>query len=295
MEKKLLLIYNPHAGKGKIKSKLSDIIELFNYYNYEVTIYATRGKKDTIKLVEKAGTHYPLIVCSGGDGTLNEVSHGAMLSQGNPIIGYLPAGTVNDFAVSHKISRDLLKAAKMIMTGKPKRYDIGSLNHSFFTYVAAFGAFTNVSYETPQLTKNLFGRIAYFLEGVKQLPTLQSYKMKITFEGGVLEDEFMLGMVTNSSSIAGFRGFYGADISLSDGLFEVCFIRKPKNPIELQQLINALITREHNSNFIFMMHVPWLIVEAKEKISWTLDGEFGGTFRCAEIKNHRQALAYMLD
>lgn len=292
MKKKLLFIYNPSAGRGKIKTKLSDVVEVFVKADYEVTIYPTKGKEDATRIVKNNAKGYDLIVCSGGDGTLNEVTAGVMSLQERPEIGYLPAGTTNDFASSHKIPKNMLKAATVAAYGKANYCDVGSINNEFFTYVAGFGAFTDVSYETPQATKNTIGRVAYILEGMKRLPRLKSYHMTVKYEDTVIEDEFILGLITNSCSVAGFKGFKEKEILLDDGLYEVTLIKIPKNPLELQAIINTLITKEVSTNLIYSFRTNEMTIEGDEKIPWTLDGEFGGSFSQANIKIYKQAVAY---
>lgn len=294
--KKLLFIYNPQAGKGKIKSKLSDVIEIFVKADYEVTIFPTAGKKDATRIISQKSKDYDLIVCSGGDGTLNEVTAGVMGLSNRPQIGYLPAGTTNDFALSHKIPRNILKAAEVAVHGKPYYFDVGSFNKEFFNYVAAFGAFTEVSYETPQTYKNTLGRVAYILEGMKRLPSLKSYYMKVCYEDYVMEDEFIFGMITNSNSVGGFKGFIGKEILLDDGLFEVCLIKVPKNPLELQSIINTLlITKGESTNLIYTFRASSLSIQARELVPWSLDGEFGGNISEVNIQNYKQAISYRID
>lgn len=295
MKKKMLFIYNPNAGKGQIKGKLSDVVEIFVKAEYEVTIYSTRAKRDAIKIIVDSKIDYDLIVCSGGDGTLNEVTAGVMMKKNRPRIGYLPTGTTNDFAFSHKIPKNILKAANVAVSGLPYLFDIGSLNDEFFTYVAAFGAFTEVSYETPQTYKNIFGRVAYLLEGMKRLPSLKSYQMTAQYNDQIIEDEFIFGMITNSGTVGGFKGFSGNEILLDDGLFEVCLIKNPKNPIELQTIINTLITKDGSSNLIYTFRVKQISFVAKESVPWTLDGEFGGSYNEVKVVNYKQAISYLID
>lgn len=296
MKKKMLFIYNPNAGKGKIKTKLSDIVEIFVKADYEVTIYATRGKQDATRIVKNNAKEYDLVVCSGGDGTLNEVTAGVMMLEKRPEIGYLPAGTTNDFATSHRIPKNILRAAEVAVHGESYYYDVGSMNDEFFAYVAAFGAFTEVSYETPQTIKNTLGRVAYLLEGMKRLPNLKGYNMIVKYEDQIIEDDFIFGMITNSGSVGGFKGFIGKEILLDDGFFEVCLIKVPKNPIELQAIINTLlITKDVSANLIYSFRTNNITIEAKEVVPWTLDGEFGGNFSQVDVKVYKQAIAYRIE
>ncbi len=291
--KKMLFIYNPHAGKSAIKTRLSDIVELFVQADYEVTIFSTREKKDATKVVKNKGEQYDYIVCSGGDGTLNEVVDGLMQLENRPPCGYIPAGTVNDFASSLKIPKSIMKAAQNVVDGIPFSYDIGSLNEDYFNYVAAFGAFTEVAYETPQSIKNVLGKLAYVMDGVKRIPSLTCYSMKIRYGEGEIEGSFLLGMITNSNSVAGIKGLTGKNVKLDDGLFEVVLVKRPSNAIELQTAINGLLNNEPDNKFIISFRTSQMELIAEEKIAWTLDGEYGGSFLEAVIKNHKQAVQFI--
>ena len=291
--KKMLFIYNPNAGKGKIKGSLSDIIEIFVQADYEVTIYSTKERDDARKIAHEKGQEYDLVVCSGGDGTLNEVTTGLMECPHAPIIGYLPAGTTNDFASSMGIPKNMVKAAEAVVKGEPFAYDIGSLNDRYFTYVAGFGVFTNVSYETTQASKNLFGRAAYILGGIMSLPTVKSYHVRVEYDDTVIEDELIYGMVTNANSVGGFKGITGKDVGLDDGEFEVTLIKRPKNIVELQHIVNALLARDLDDKFIYSFHASNLDITCNEEVPWTIDGEFGGSYKQMHLQNHQRALSYL--
>lgn len=295
MKKKLLFVYNPHAGKGNIKNKLSDILEVFANADYEVTIHPTRCKNDGREIVKESAKEYDLIVCSGGDGTLNEVTDGLMLCEVKPHVGYIPAGTTNDFASGLSIPKNMVKAAHTVVEGEDYPYDIGSLNEDFFTYSAAFGAFTDVSYDTPQASKNILGRLAYLLEGAKRIPSIKSYHLIVEYEDHVIEDDFIFGMITNSTSIGGFKGLSGKEVVLDDGLFEVALIKMPQNAIDLQLIISSLVLREPNSKYIYSFHAKELHIISEENLPWALDGEYGGEYTDMIIKNHKQAITFIRD
>lgn len=295
MNKRLLFIYNPHAGKGTIKNKIADIVQIFADADYDITIQPTKYKRHASDLVFEKGEEYDLIVCSGGDGTLNEITDGLMLIDKRPSVGYIPAGTTNDFASGLNISKNMIKAAHTAIEGEDFPYDIGSLNDDFFTYSAAFGVFTDVSYGTPQATKNVLGRLAYILEGVKRLPGIKSYHLIVEHDGEVIEDDFIFGMITNSTSIGGFKGLSGKKVILDDGLFEVALIKMPQNPIDLQIIISSLVLREPNNKYIYSFHTDELHITSKEDLPWALDGEFGGEFKDMVIKNHKQAVTFRRD
>ena len=293
--KRLLFIYNPHAGKELLKPKVSDIVDIFVKAGYEVTIYPTQSYRDAYRKVKEyeAGT-YDLIVCSGGDGTIDEVVTGMMQRETGDPIGYIPTGTTNDFARSLHIPKGLLEAADNAVNGVVFPGDVGRFNKGIFVYIAAFGLFTDVSYETDQNMKNVLGHLAYILEGAKRLFNVPSYHMIVEHDGEVLEGEFIYGMVTNSRSVGGFRNMVGKQIVFDDGLFEVTLIKAPKNPIELQEIIAALLIEQIDTKHMYTFKTGKITFESVEEIPWTLDGEFGGEHDYVEIENLQKQLEIMV-
>lgn len=292
--KKLLFIYNPNAGKGLIKPKLSDVLDIFVKAGYEVTVYPTQKYRDGYHKVRHFKEEYDLVVCSGGDGTLDEVVTGMMKRKEQIPIGYIPTGTTNDFARSLHIPKDMLKAADTAVNGIVFPCDIGKFNHDFFVYIAAFGLFTDVSYQTKQEVKNVLGHLAYVLEGMKRLYNVPSYRIKVTHDDQVIEDEFIFGMVTNSRSIGGFRNMVGKSIVFDDGEFEVTLIKTPKNPLALQEIIAAILIEQIDTKRMYTFKANSLKLESLEEIPWTLDGEFGGEHDEVMIENQRQKLKIMV-
>ncbi len=290
MGQKMLFVYNPRAGKAQIRSNLLDIIDIFTKAGYEVTAYPTQATGDAVKAVKERHSGYDIVACCGGDGTLDEVVNGMMQCEEKLPVGYIPAGSTNDFACNLKIPKNMIKAADVVVDGINYACDIGRFNQESFIYVAAFGLFTDVSYGTKQDVKNVLGHAAYLLEGVKRLPSVRAYPLKIMCNGDVIEGEFLYGMVTNSYSVGGFRGITGQDILLNDGLFEVTLIRRPPNPLELNNIILALVDKRVKSEYIHTYKTSELIVESGQPLSWALDGEFGGEHYRAVITNEQQAL-----
>jgi len=239
MNKKLLYIYNPSAGKGLIITKLHEVIDIFVKDGYQVEIYPSQGPGDAQRIASEFKDKYDMIVCSGGDGTLDEVATGLIQSGKKTPIGYIPVGTTNDYASSLGISKEITLAAHEIMLGTPHLLDAGGFNDNIFIYIAAFGLFTEVSYETNQNFKRLFGHMAYLLEGIKSLTDIKSYKMKIEIDENSYEGDFIYGMVTNSKSVGGFKNLTGANVELDDGVFETTFIRMPKSITELQVIASS--------------------------------------------------------
>lgn len=292
--KKLLFVFNPFSGKALIKNKLLGIIDNMVKEGYEVTVHPTQAREDAKELVSKRAGDYDLVVCSGGDGTLDEVVTGMMKSEIKVPIGYIPAGSTNDFARSLRIPKDMLKAAEIAVKGVPFACDIGMFNDRPFVYVAAFGMFTEVSYKTSQEWKNILGHAAYILEGAKSLHSVKSYPMHVEYEDMSIDDEFIFGMITNSVSVGGFKNMTGKNVKLDDGLFEVTLIRNPKNPIELNEILASLTNLIDDTDLIYSFKTDRVCFRMEEEIPWTLDGEFGGSHTELEIKNLKQELEIMV-
>lgn len=293
--KRLLFIYNPHAGKALLKPKLSDVIDIFVKAGYEVVAYPTQSYRDGYKKVSQYDSkEFDLVVCSGGDGTIDEVVTGMMRREDRDPVGYIPTGTTNDFANSLHIPKGLLSAADTAVNGVVFPCDVGRFNDDIFVYIAAFGLFTDVSYQTKQELKNVLGHLAYVLEGTKRIFNVPSYRIKVSHDGEELEDEFIFGMVTNSRSVGGFRNMIGKQVVFDDGLFEVTLIRTPKNPIELQEIVAALLIEQVDTKHMHSFKTGKIVFESLEEIPWTLDGEFGGAHDRVEIENLKQQLEIMV-
>lgn len=285
MSQRLLFIVNPHSGKGLIKNNLLDILDLMVGRGYEVTVYTTQCQEDATRKVIEEAAAYDRIVCSGGDGTLDEVMTGLIKSGADIPIGYIPAGSTNDFANSLGIPKGMLEAAAVALGEEPFACDIGDFNNDTFVYVAAFGLFTEVSYRTSQQLKNIFGHVAYIMEGMKSLHDITAYNMQVEYDGQVFQDEFLYGMVTNSVSVGGFKGMTGPDVRLDDGLFEVTLIKVPRNPIELNEILACLTNMIDDSDLIYSFKTSEVKILSKEPVAWTLDGEFGGEHTEVVIRN----------
>lgn len=291
--KRLLFIYNAHAGKKRIAQKLHDVVYLFATAGYEVTVHPTLFRGDATKTAAELGGQYDHVVCCGGDGTLNEVVTGLMTHpEQMPTLGYLPAGTTNDFSKTLKLPSDLMKSARIAVEGSPSPCDLGEFNGRPFVYVAAFGVFSEVSYATPQSSKNALGHLAYVLGGIKSLAQLRPYTMKVTHDGETIEGDFIYGMVSDSISVGGFQGIKRDEVKLDDGLFEVMLVKNPRTPEELSTILNALMKKKPDGNVIGFQssHITF---ECQEPVAWTLDGEYGGDVELAQIQNLNQAIRIM--
>ena len=292
--KKMLFIYNPNSGMGLLKPKLSDVLDIFVKGGYEVTVYPTQKYHDAVRKMGEYEEQYDLVACSGGDGTLDEVVTGMMKREDKVPIGYIPAGTTNDCASSLHISKNMLEAADTVVNGVPFACDVGEFNEDYFVYIAAFGLFTDVSYETKQSMKNVLGHLAYILEGTKRIFNIPSYRIKVTHDGETIEDEFIYGMVTNSRSVGGFKGITGKNVVFDDGKFEVTLFKTPRNPMELNEILGALALRKINPKRMYSFKTNEVHFETEEEIPWTLDGEFGGVHEEVVVKDCQKALEIMV-
>lgn len=292
--RKMLFIYNARAGKGAIRNSLSYILEEFSRHDILITIHPTTKARDAVKVMKKHGADYDMVVCSGGDGTLDEVVTGMMQGGYSIPVGYIPAGSTNDFASSLGIPKQMKDAAAAIAGGTVYNCDVGKINESYFIYVAAFGAFTDVSYKTSQDMKNMLGHAAYLLEGVKSFASLKSWKMSISSEEYSGEGDFIYGMITNSNSVGGFKGITGNDVTLNDGVFEVTLIRMPETIIEWPTIMSALLTGTAHDKVI-TFKTSSIKVTCEEAVPWTTDGEYGGSWKEAKIVNISRALPIILD
>lgn len=276
-----------------VKENLSDIIDCFVKNGYQVGVYPTQGRLDAKEQVIHRAYQYDMIVCSGGDGTLNEVISGLMELPERPVLGYIPAGSTNDFAQSIKLPKSMVEAAAIAVNGMQISVDIGGFGRKKFIYIAAFGAFTDVSYMTPQEMKNLLGHPAYIIEAVTKLTSLRTYHMKISYDDNTLEGDFLYGMVTNSISVGGFKGITGKNVVIDDGVFEVTLIKQPKNPLDLQVILGALIGMDVKTDSIISFKASKIIFEADEKVPWVLDGEYGGSPKRVKVTNYKRAIKIM--
>lgn len=285
MGRKLLFVYNPKAGKALIKNKLADILDVFARAGYESTVIPTQKSGDAREAVAAREGCYELVVCSGGDGTLDEVVTGMMQSGVRTPIGYIPAGSTNDFGGSLSLPKKMVGAAETVVQGKNFPCDVGTFNDDFFVYIAAFGLFTDVSYETGQDMKNILGYMAYLLEGMKRLSSIHHFTMKVSWEGKEITEDFIFGMITNSISVGGFKNITGKHVKLDDGVFEVTLIKSPRNPVELNNIMLSLLNRNIDTDAMYCFRTAEITLEAEEPVAWTLDGENGGSHKKAVIRN----------
>lgn len=288
---KLLLIVNPTAGKGKIRENLLDIVGIFTGEGWRTEVYVTRFRHDAARVAEERGEEMDLLVCSGGDGTLSETIAGLMKLRRPPRLAYIPSGSTNDLASSLGLPKKMTSAALNALRGETMRIDIGRFGgERTFVYVAGFGAFTEVSYETPQQTKNLMGHQAYMLESVKGLANIKSYHMTVESDEFNAEGDFLLGLVTNALWVGGFQGLVPKGVALNDGLFEVLLIRTPKTAVEMTSVLSSVFTGGEYKEYVHRFTTSKLRVSCGEPVNWVLDGEFGGGHRDVEIEALRERI-----
>lgn len=293
--KKLLFVYNPFAGKATVKNHIFEIVDIFTKAEYNVTLRPTQGKNDAYNFIKANAIEYDTIVVSGGDGTLNEAVSALMSfpKVKRKPLGYIPTGTTNDFANSRGIPKDILDATLKIADGNNFLCDIGLFNDRFFTYVAAFGAFTDISYDTPQEAKNILGHGAYLLEGLKRLANIKSYKIKVEADDVTVNDYFSLGLILNSTSVAGFS-IKNEHIDLNDGMFEIVLVKRPVTLMQMQEIFNTILTGTTEENDLFkLICTSKAKITSDENLKWTLDGEFGGEFGEVEMNVEKGALIFM--
>ena len=288
--KKLLFLMNPNAGQRKANKHLPELIALFNRCGYEVTVFMTTGPGSGADIVEPRANDYDLIVCAGGDGTLNEAITGILKAGSRCPIGYIPCGSTNDFAATLKLSTDVMKAAQDIMEGVPVEYDVGRFSDRYFSYIASFGAFTQVSYSTPQNMKNALGHLAYVLSGITALPQIRSIPMELELDGERVEGKYLFGAVSNSTSVGGVLTLNPRLVDLSDGKFEVMLVRLPKDPAELAQCVTALQNGTYDCAVITFRSVSSLKIRQDPQVVWTLDGERAEGAETICIENLHRAI-----
>lgn len=271
--KKMLFIMNPCSGQKRANRFLPEILSTFNEAGYDVLVHMTAGPGDGDKTVCRLGAGMDAIVCCGGDGTFNDVVSGLLHSGLDVPVGYIPAGTTNDFANSLKLPTDVMEATRAIVDGTPVAYDAGKFGDRYFSYVASFGAFTRASYATPQNIKNALGHTAYVLEGIQELSQLRKEHVRMDIGGRIVEDDFLFGAISNSTSVGGILTLDPSQVDMRDGLLEVLLVRAPRNLGELTECIQALKSQKYNCEMITFCSAPRVTVYSDPDMPWTLDGE----------------------
>lgn len=276
MEQRVLLMVNPMAGRQKIRNELLYVVDTLTKAGYETIIYTTQGKDATRALLAEKDSQFDRVICCGGDGTFNEILSATMHWDKRPILGYIPAGTTNDFAAGLKLPSDIREAAVNIVRGTPHTVDAGLFNASYFSYVASFGAFTETSYSTPQNFKNALGHLAYILEGIKAIPAFTSYMVCVEADGQIYKDSYIFGAVSNARSVGGILKISDSLVDLNDGVFEVMMIKMPKTLMDLSAIVTSLTSLnplKYDSSMFLFLQTKELKITFEQEMVWSLDGE----------------------
>ena len=288
--KKMLFVMNPFAGQRRANRFLPDIISLYNRAGYDVTTYMTGGPGEAVQVVERLAPQMDLIVACGGDGTMNETISGILRSGADVPIGYIPAGSTNDFASSLGLSANIMQAAQEVLEGSPQPYDVGDFGGRYFSYVASFGAFTRTSYATPQTIKNALGHTAYLLEGIQEISQIRKEHIRMEMDGQVVEDDFLFGAISNSTSVGGILTLDPRQVDMGDGMFEVLLVRAPRSLAEISECILAVQSQKYNCGMITFRSASHVRVYADQAMPWTLDGEKEEGRSLIEVRNLHHAI-----
>lgn len=292
--RKIMMIINPNAGKGAYSRELAPALKMLSDADCAVTLFFTRGKADATRLAAEHGGEFDHLICLGGDGTLSEVAAGLMAIDERPSLGYFPLGTANDVARTLGIPKnDLCASAERFLSGTPTPFDIGRHDSGYFNYVAAFGAFTEVSYGTPQEAKQRFGEAAYLVGAAKSLPHLKSRHVIIEHDGGVIDGEYLYGSVSNSRSVAGLVDLPNGLVDLADGVHELILVKQPPSAAKLASLAAQVLSKNLDSEYIEILHTKKARFLFDEPTSWTFDGEDGGEHTLIAFENIHRAIEFI--
>lgn len=288
--KKVLVLINPNSGKKNSKESVLDALNVFSANNYQMEIYLSQKPMDVTRYIEENGERFDVVAVFGGDGTLNEATNGLMKLKHKPVISYFPTGTMNDFGTNFGLTNDMKQCANIACDGHIESFDVGKINSRYFNYVAGFGAFCNVSYETKQELKKQIGNMAYIIKALHEIPNLHPYHVKMNLDGKVFEKDLMFGLIINGNRVAGFEMVEQADNTFKDGLFDIILVEHAPNLLELYNYPLGVLHPELNMKYVERYQVKSIIIESQEKLAWTLDGEEGEETLVARVENISQAL-----
>ena len=295
MTKKLMLIINPTAGRGGYKQNLGEALNVLDRGGYRTTLFFTSGSGEATKFAAEHGEEYDVVACIGGDGTLSEVIGGLMKLKNPPKLGYIPMGTANDVATTLALPKnDTVGAVNRILKGEPHPYDVGGFGKDkYFAYIAAFGAFTDVSYVTPQNQKKILGHLAYILQGAMQLPKIESYKTRVEYDGGVIEENLIYGSLSNSTSVAGIVKLREEMVSLGDGISELVLVKDPGSVEGIGEILTSVLSHRFDSDKLVILHTKKARFSFEKPVAWTRDGEDGGKHTEIELCNYPRPIEFI--
>jgi diacylglycerol kinase (ATP) len=288
--KKVLVLINQNSGKKNSKESVLDALNVFSANNYQMEIYLSQKPMDVTRYIEENGERFDVVAVFGGDGTLNEATNGLMKLKHKPVISYFPTGTMNDFGTNFGLTNDMKQCATVACVGNIESFDVGKMNSRYFNYVAGFGAFCNVSYETKQELKKQIGNLAYIIKAIHEIPNLHPYHVKMNLDGKIFEKDLMFGLIINGNRVAGFEMVEQADNTFKDGLFDIILVEHTPNPLELYNYPLGVLHPELNMKYVERYQAKSIIIESQEKLAWTLDGEEGEETLVARVENISQAL-----
>lgn len=288
--KKVLVLINPNSGKKNSKESVLDALNVFSANNYQMEIYLSQKPMDVTHYIEENGKRFDMVAVFGGDGTLNEATNGLMKLKHKPVISYFPTGTMNDFGTNFGLTNDMKQCANIACVGHIESFDVGKINSRYFNYVAGFGAFCNVSYETKQELKKQIGNMAYIIKALHEIPNLHPYHVKMNLDGKVFEKDLMFGLIINGNRVGGFEMVEQADNTFKDGLFDIILVEHTPNLLELYNYPLGVLHPELNMKYVERYQAKSIIIESQEKLAWTLDGEEGEETLVARVENISQAL-----
>lgn len=288
--KKVLVLINPNSGKKNSKESVLDVLNVFSANNYQMEIYLSQKPMDVTRYIEENSERFDVVAVFGGDGTLNEATNGLMKLKHKPVISYFPTGTMNDFGTNFGLTNDMKQCANIACEEHIESFDVGKMNSRYFNYVAGFGAFCNVSYETKQELKKQIGNLAYIIKALHEIPNLHPYHVKMNLDGKVFEKDLMFGLIINGNRVAGFEMVEQADNTFKDGLFDIILVEHTPNPLELYNYPLGVLHPELNMKYVERYQAKSIIIESQEKLAWTLDGEEGEETLVARVENISQAL-----
>jgi len=287
-----MLVINPNAGKGGYKSALGEALKTLDNGGYRTTLYFTSGPGEATELVKHFAPKYDVVACMGGDGTLSEVVSGLVTLPSPPPLGYFPMGTTNDVARTLNLPvNDSVSAAMRMLNGKAHEFDVGLFgDDKYFAYIAAFGAFTDIPYVTPQDQKKWLGHLAYVLQGAQQLNKIEPIHAVIEHDNGTVEADFLYGSMSNSTSVAGIMKLPEQLVCLGDGMSELVLVKNPAKISALPMMLESVISQRFDNENVLVLHTKKARFSFDNPVGWTRDGEEGGSFSNIDLSNIPRAV-----